>query len=148
MLLSIALAIIVTHPARPVRCFAPGTLSQELAKATAVFSGKVVGRDYVVENTPSGEVAQRLVIDIAVARVWKGHMKPNVTVYTWEYLLPNGYMRIFGENFNFEDETEYLVYAFGEPDHLWADQCSRTRELAKAPADLKELGDGREPTPN
>ena len=148
MLLSIALAMIVAHPPAPMRCFAAGTPSQERDKATAVFSGKVVGRDYVIENTPSGEIAQRVVVKIAVERVWKGDINANVTVHTWEYLLPNGYMRIFGENFKFDDDTEYLVYAFGKPDHLWADQCSRTRELTKAADDLKELGDGHEPTPN
>ena len=148
MLLPIALAIIVSHPTGAVRCFVPGSPSQELAKATAVFSGRVVGHDHVVENTPSGESAQRLVANIAVVRVWKGNINPNVTVHTWEYLLHNGYLRIFGENFKFDDDTEYLVYAFGKSDHLWADQCSRTRELSKAFDDLKELGDGHEPTPN
>jgi hypothetical protein len=141
MLLPIALAIIVTHPAGAVQCFAPGSPSEELAKATAVFSGRVIGHDYVVENTPSGETAQRLVANIAVVRVWKGNINPNVTIHTWEYLLPNGYVRIFGENFTFKDDEEYLVYAFGRSDHLWSDQCSRTRELSKANADLKELGE-------
>ena len=96
---------------------------------------------------PTGETAQRAVVNISVDRVWKGDIRRNVTVHTWEYLLPNGYRRIFGENFKFDDDTEYLIYAFGKPDHLWVDQCSRTRKLLTANDDLKELGDGHEPMP-
>ena len=133
MIFGIALAIAIAPSTNVAWCSAPGTPKEELTKATAVLSGKVVGHDFVIEQTPSGETAQRVVVNVAVTRVWKGDISPSVTIHTWKYLLPNGYTRVFSENFNFDDETEYLVYAFGKPDHLWVDQCSRTRKLSWRP---------------
>lgn len=144
-ILAIALATITIAPANVTRCFAPRSPTEELAKATAVFSGKVVRREYVPEATSEGEFFERLIIRIAVERVWKGDIYADATMYTSETHLANGYVRIFGEDFNFEDDKEYLIYAFGKTDRLSTDVCTRTRELSKADDDLKELGDGNEP---
>jgi hypothetical protein len=146
MLLAIALAITTTvAPGTVSRCFVAGSPAEELQKSTAVFSGKVVGRDYVTEETPAGKISQRLVIKIAVERVWKGDIFTDVTMYTSEIHLPNGYTKLFSEDFKFDDDEKYLIYAFGKRNRLSTDECTRTRALAKAENDLKELGAGYEP---
>ena len=61
---------------------------------------------------PSGEIFQRLVIKMAVGRVWKGDLSNEVTMFTSEIHLPDGNIRIFGEDFIFEDEKAYLIYAW------------------------------------
>jgi hypothetical protein len=145
MILAIALAITTLHSTPVAWCSEPGSPTEELAKATAVFSGKVVGRDYVVEETPSGEIAQRLVIKIGAQRVWKGDIKTEVTMYTSQYYLPNGHNRVFTEDFRFDENQSYLLYAFGKPDQLWTNKCTRSRPLSKADGDLEELGDSHAP---
>jgi TonB family protein len=144
---TILLVLFGTTVGRVPECIKPGPPTAELARATAVFSGKVVGRDYVVEKTASGRV-QRLIIKIRVERVWKGDISPDVTMYTSEVHLPNGVTDSIEEDFRFEDEKDYLIYAFGKSDHLMTSKCTRTRELSKAAEDLRELGNGHAPMVN
>jgi hypothetical protein len=128
-----------------MRCVIPGTPTQELSRATAVFSGKVISRDYVAEEMPSGETRRRLVVKISVERVWKGDIYTDETMFTSEVHLPNGLMETWAEDFYFQDDRQYLIYAFGKRNHLSTNACTRSRELSKAEADLKELGYGHEP---
>jgi hypothetical protein len=49
-------------PGTPAECARPGTPTEELNKAKAVFTGKVVGRKYVTDNQPGqGAPGERLV---------------------------------------------------------------------------------------
>jgi hypothetical protein len=146
MIMSILLALLLTLAllAEP-RCPLPGSPTQELARVTAVFSGKVVGRDYVPEERAPGQIVQRLVVKIEVARVWKGDIYTQQTMRTAEVKLPRGFTEIFSEDFVFEDDKEYLIYALEKDDRLYTNGCTRSRELAKAGEDLRELGDGHEP---
>ena len=145
LILAIALSTTGIGPSNVTRCFAPGSPTKELKKATAVFSGKVVRRDFVVEETAPGEIGWRVVMKIAVGRVWKGDIATEVTLYTSEVHLINGLTRIYGDHFKFDEGKQYLVYAFGELDRLSTDTCTRTREMSQADDDLKELGDGHAP---
>jgi hypothetical protein len=145
MLCAILLMLNTIAPAAEPRCVIPGTPTQEMARATAVFSGKVIAREYVSEETSSGEPSQRLVVRIAVERVWKGDIYVEETMFTTEVRLPNGLTGVMAEDFFFEDDKQYLIYALGKRDHLSTDACTRSRELSKADADLSEFGSGYEP---
>jgi hypothetical protein len=129
-------------------CAEPPPPAGSLRAATAVFSGKVIGFEYVTDNdeTTPGQFIQRMTVRIAVERVWKGHLDSNESLYTSQVFLPNGQTSFSAEDFHFQDQKEYLVYAFGKPDHLSTSQCTRTRELSKAGSDLKELGLGHKTT--
>jgi hypothetical protein len=129
-------------------CPPPGQPKVELDLATAVFSGKVISRERVREETSPGEFSERVVIRIAVDRVWKGDMDSDATIYTSEVLSPNGTKSFNAEDFPFKEKERYLVYAFGKPERLRTNQCSRTRKMAEADEDLKELGNGKPPKAN
>jgi hypothetical protein len=144
-LITLVFVVITASPVANVRCVIPGTPAAELSRATAVFSGKVVGRDYISEETPSGDTAHRLIIKIAVERVWKGDIFADETMYTSEVRLANGMTQTDAEDFYFQDDKQYLIYAFGKRDRLLTSGCTRSREFSKADDDLKELGYGHEP---
>jgi hypothetical protein len=45
----------------------------------------------------------------------------------------------------FKEGQEYLVYAYGKEEPFKEDLCSETRQLSKASARLRVLGDGQTP---
>ncbi len=49
------------------------------------------------------------------------------------------------EDFRFWKGERYLVYAYSRAGNLQTSGCSRTRELARAEEDLRELGEGNLP---
>ena len=62
--------------------------------------------------------------------------EPEVIVYTPAQSSACGYQ--------FEEGQDYLVYAYSRgEDRLTTDTCTRTRKLADAQEDAKELGNGR-----
>ena len=147
LLLAIALTTSTGARGNVFECRDPGPPARSLRAATAVFSGKVIGFDYVTDNDEMapGQFVQRLTVRIAVERVWKGDVYREATMYTSSAFLPNGLSRVMAEDFHFQDQKEYLIYAFDKPNHLSTSQCTRTRDLSKAGDDLKELGAGHEP---
>lgn len=104
-------------------CAMVGKPSQELERSKAVFIGKVIGlRDTgtYIEAT------------IAVEKSWKGILMKQIVIST-----PR-----FGTTcrFWFEEGKEYLVYASSYEDGKgWTSACSRTRRLADANKDIREL---------
>lgn len=145
MILATVVAILALTANPVAKCFRPESPTKEMAKATAVFSGKVVAQEKVLEKLPSDELVERVIVKISVDRVWKGNVYTEVTMYTSQIFLANGLRTIDSEDFNFKDEENYLVYAFGEPDRLRTHGCTRTTKLSSAYGDLAELGEGREP---
>jgi hypothetical protein len=151
-MISLLLVIALTTAGGAARnlfdCSEPPPPNGSLRAATAVFSGKVLGFDYVTDNDElsPGQFVQRMTVRIAVERVWKGDVYGEATMYTSKVFLPNGVTRSNAEDFHFQDQKEYLIYAFGKPDHLSTSECTRTRDLSKASSDLKELGPGHEPS--
>ena len=69
----LAVALLTFSSAPSLRCFVPANPAEELGKATAVFTGKVIGRNYVkIEDQSDRETgAERLVVKLVVERVWK-----------------------------------------------------------------------------
>lgn len=132
VLIATALSAPPCPPASPrCSCIPPAPPREELGRADAVFSGRVVS---VTERREGGSAFQgrpHLEVRIVPGRRWKGAAGDTVTVFTPD----NGAACGFG----FEQGREYLVYAEGE-DQLRAFLCSRTRLLADAGEDLAALG--------
>lgn len=105
--------------------------------ADVVFSGKVISiQDYRAR--------------FKVERVWKGSLPTYVTSFMHKISVENwgGKRRTIIEegtcDYEFNNGESYLVYAKGK--HLKPVICSRTKVLASAQEDLKELGEGHAPS--
>jgi hypothetical protein len=85
----------------PARCFIPRTVSDELEKSEAGFTGKVIAEEYmpVKPTSAGGEV---LTVKLAVERWWKGEMKKEVILYTQTIRYPNGVTSFMDEDFRFQ----------------------------------------------
>jgi hypothetical protein len=114
-------------------CVPPQSASQELKRATAVFSGKVV--EIKRHKQPSNLFGTVEVI-FEVKKVWKGVDETRVSVFTSSQSSACGY--------GFKEGRTYLVYAHGSAEERLATSiCSRTRRLKDAREDLEELGAGK-----
>ncbi|MFC4596917.1 hypothetical protein [Cohnella hongkongensis] len=120
-------------------CAAPPSVQEEMARKTAIFSGRVT---QVIK--PDKEVVDSSVdlvkIKFDVDRVWKGELARQTTVYTSIGSESCGYV-------SFEPGTSYLVSAYGSPDRLETGMCELTKPAEHAGADIQQLGAGREPLP-
>ena len=131
-----------------LECPPPGSMRVALANATAVFAGEVVSEEYPDVNTdPSGKPAEArvLVIKLKVKRWWKGDGAEEVQLYTSSRKYPDGRISEIANDFFFREGESYLVYAYGPKEKLRTDGCGRTRNLADAGEDLRELGEGKVP---
>lgn len=148
LLLAITLLVLQSNAVPASRCFKRGSASDELKSSTAVFSGQAIAEEYrpvesKEERLPEG--GEVLVIRFAVENWWKGSGGEEAVLYTGVTRYPNGYTKMFAEDFTFRVGEKYLVYAFGAKDSLRTDGCRRTTELEKAEEDLRELGEGKPP---
>ena len=135
LLLASALSAAPCPPASPrCSCVPPGPPREALARADAVFSGRVVSVGEPRGEDPGDPGRPHVEVRIVPARRWKGAAADTVTVRT----PPNG--AVCG--YAFEVGREYLVYADGAEgaDGLRVYLCSRTRPLADAGEDLAALG--------
>jgi hypothetical protein len=115
-------------------CAPPQSASQELQRATAVFSGKVVE---IKKHKQSSDLFAGVEVVFAVEKVWKGVDEARVSVFTSSQSSACGY--------GFKEGRTYLVYAHGNADRRLATSiCSRTRRLKDAREDLEELGAGKD----
>lgn len=106
-------------------CVPPGDPMSEMEQATAVFAGRV----YSMERS-GGSVW----VHFELAQVWKGPYQSILTVRTNDSSAACG--------FEFVQDQDYMVYAYGEMNDLQVSLCSRTRPLSVAEEDLKLLGPG------
>ena len=129
-------------------CRRPPPPTTELAGAAAVFAGRVEAitsddsiptRDSTWSPAEEREWSERLAeqrqIRLRVSRVWKGSFPETAVIVTGG----GG-----GDcSFDFTVGEEYLVYVFpSRRGGLYASSCSRTRPLANAADDLRDLGPG------
>lgn len=135
LVIVVSMLAIETEPARACSCVPPGPPHEELAKATAVFSGKVVG----LSKTFSvfGSSADPVKVTFQVYTVWKGPVNQTITITTARSGATCGY--------TFEKGGEYLVYADGTENSLAVSLCSRTQPVVAAEDDLAVLGGGSIP---
>ena len=114
-------------------CVQPGTPSEELAKSTLVFAGKVLS---VAQPRPPLGI-ERLstygprTVEFEMRTLWKGDWAHTLTLETAMSGASCGYSFINGQ--------EYIVYS---RDGRNVSLCSRTQVLGAATADLAELGEG------
>jgi hypothetical protein len=125
-------------------CPLPGTPSEELKRATAVFTGKVIEteRRKITDASDEDFGAERLFVRLKVDKWWKGSGNNEVVLRTSLVYFPNGTTKQFGEDFFFNTYQNYIVYASYYKGSLATSGCTRTSELNKAEEDLKELGEG------
>lgn len=119
-------------------CAGPPAVSEELARKTAIFSGKVIA----VKPPEQKEImssADPINVTFAVDQVWKGEVGEKTVVGTASSSASCGIE-------NFAMDAEYIVYAYGEPDKLETGICERTKLLSSANEDLTALGIGKKPT--
>lgn len=74
---------------------------------------------------------------LRVSEVWKGSKQRTVEITTASDEVTCGYP--------FEEGQEYLVYAYGKDQPFKVNICSQTRQISKADAHLRVLGDGWRP---
>jgi hypothetical protein len=143
-------------PTPGVRCFIPypdkslpERVDYELKRATAVFSGKVIAKVYQPVKNPAEHPAgsEELITKIAVDRWWKGEGREEIEMHNGEIKYPNGVvlLPIPENNYPFEVEKAYLVYAFSEAYRLQPSACSLTQPLEQAAEQLRILGEGKLP---
>src|SRR4028118_2052683 len=87
-----ALLFLSTHVVLAVDCPRFGTPSEELKRATSVFSGKVVEMQRLKITAPSDEDfgGERLYVKLKVDRWWKGSGNNEVILRTSTVYFPNG----------------------------------------------------------
>jgi hypothetical protein len=127
-------------------CPRPGTPTEELKRATAVFAGKVIERQMIKITDTSNEDfgGERLHVKLKIDKWWKGNGESEVLLQTSRVYFPNGTYRA-GEDFFFNTNQSYLVYAFYYNGAFGTSGCTRTRELSKVDEDLKNLGEWFQP---
>jgi hypothetical protein len=131
-LILLSFMVVNTESAHACSCVIPGAPDVELARSTAVFSGRVVARD-----EPGGLIvssADPVEVTFEVYAVWKGPAYSTITITTARSGASCGYV--------FEEGEQYLVYADGSADNLTVSMCSRTQPLEWAEEDLAALGEG------
>lgn len=129
-----------------VECNARLSVADEFKRVSAVFAGEAVAEEYRDITFGKEAGAKVLVVKFKVEKWWKGGETEEVYLYTSIRKFPDGSTRKFGENFHFNKGESYLVYAYDFEDKLRTSQCRRTKTLAKAEEDMRELGEGSEPT--
>jgi hypothetical protein len=114
-------------------CAPSQSASQELERATAVFSGKVVE---IKRHKQRSNLFGSVEVKFKVNKVWKGVDEKTISIFTSSQSAACGY--------GFRAGRTYLVYAHGnEEGRLTTSICSRTRRLKDAREDLQELGAGK-----
>lgn len=150
-LLVVILFSLSLNTAAGLECPSRAGIADEFSRATAVFMGKAVAKEYRrVDYSASGSVgeAQVLVIKFKVERSWKGVRSEEVVLYTSVTKASNGLISSHGEDFSFHQGESYLVYSYGPPDKLRTNACARTSKLSQAGEDLRELGEDSPPMKN
>lgn len=140
-LLIVTFLLLNTDTSFACTCVGSQPVTQSLAQAMAVFSGKVVEIKRVKrESKPGQQINLRNVeVVFAVNTLWKGANQKVISVFTSSQSTACGY--------GFKEGRTYLVYAHGDAhEKLSTSICTRTRRLKDAREDLKELGSGKSAT--
>jgi len=120
--------------------------SDEVRRATAVFSGEAISQKFVESKDESARElgGGALVTKFKVTRWWKGGAAEEITIHTSAQRIDGG-ISMLAEVVRFEVGEAYLVYAFGPTEELRNGLCSRTARSEGAEEDLRHLGKGYAP---
>jgi len=128
-LLTIALSIGGDRSAFACSCLGIQPQKEAFEGSQIVFSGTVNDLETTSERYP------HVIATFDVHTIWKGNItKDPLKLTTGQGGADCGYV--------FEENEEYLVYAYGEEGDLGATSCSRTMPLERAGTDLIALGQG------
>ena len=137
-----SLLIVNTAIVNACSCISPAPPKESLEQSTAVFVGKVIDIDVlsgiVVSSAHQNVTFETSNVTFEVSKIWKGPDYKNLV------LTMAG--QIATCSISFEENEEYIVYAYDEKGILETSPCSRTRLLSSAQDDLQELGLGNLPT--
>ena len=141
LLVGILWFLVSPETAHACKCAPPGTPSEELEKAAAVFAGRVVSIQHSYDpNATPVSPRDHTTVGFRVSAVWKGAVHENMYITT----PPTG-----GScGFTFAEGEEYIVYAYhgGYGDGGYTTGiCSRTALLSQAQVDIDALGEGHAP---
>ena len=133
ILISIVVIAFTADTALGCTCAPPQSPAQELKRATAVFSGKLVK---IKKHNKAADIFATVEAVFKVKRVWKGVEQETVSVFTSSISSACGY--------GFKKGITYLVYAYGnEEGKLSTSICSRTTRFEDWHEDFEELGPGK-----
>jgi hypothetical protein len=156
------LAFFFGNAAATFACLCDGKDSIEAAfnKADAVFVGSFVSAEYrkgianqfrEMEAEIDGRKIEYevLVVRFQVINWWRGAATPahEIILVTDQTRAADGTESFSDCDYVFKKGRKYLIYAYGKPDELGTDACSRTAELKRAKKDLSVLGKGKSPLP-
>jgi hypothetical protein len=133
--------------ASPPLCAGPRSLRAEFDAATAVFLGRVIGKEERELPHPIGPVKKSQVFRFIVEQWWKGENKKEAEVHILKIEISKGRYAFAPESFIFKEGNRYLVYAFGDKAVLVTSACARTKNIKRAQEDLNLLGKGQKPEP-
>jgi hypothetical protein len=138
-----ALLIFILSSIVSADCPKPGSPEEELKRAAAVFSGKVIDSEHRKITDVSSEDfgGKRLFIELKVSKWWKGSGDEEIVLRTSVIYFSDS-RKEMAEDFRFSFGDSYLVYAFYFNGEFGTSQCTRTTKLSEAEKDLKELGEG------
>ncbi|MDD3283997.1 MAG: hypothetical protein PHZ07_00145 [Patescibacteria group bacterium] len=113
-------------------CIQPLSPEESLKQATSVFVGKVINID--IPKKIFIESSDPIKITFEVSQIWKGPNYKIIILTTARDQASCGYP--------FEQNEEYIVYAYDKENKLNTNICSRTKLLTNAQEDLISLGSG------
>ena len=119
------------EPANACSCARSGSPKEALAQADAVFAGKAIAVQLLINTNSS---ADPVTVSFDVNRVWKGPRQDTIVITTERSGISCGY--------EFKEGRRYFVYAHDGETGL----CTRTRPVVLAPRDFAELGPGWHPS--
>ncbi len=131
-----SLLIVNTAVVSACSCAQPAPPQESLEQSTAVFAGRVIDIDIPSRIVVSS--ADPVKVTFEVSKIWKGPDYETIVLTTARDGASCGY--------EFKENEEYIVYAYGEENTLSTGICGRTRLLANAKEDLQDLGAGNLPT--
>lgn len=108
-------------------CRSRGTISEEFQNTTAVFSGKVIAREYqtITDAADKDFGLEVIMVKIKADKWWKGSGDSEVVMRT-EVARVNGGIRNNSCDYFFKGEESYLVFAKFYGGWFKTNNCSRT----------------------
>jgi hypothetical protein len=142
-----------------ILCFAPAafgcvcmgtTVEKSFTDKAAIFTGtflrseyrKGIRSDYLemdFEYTGKRIDYEVMVNVFAADRWWKGSWTREVVLITEQTRMADGSEGIPDCQLSFTVGRKYLVYAYGEDDHLATSECSLTKRISRASKDIITL---------
>ena len=149
-LLSLAL-LLLPMPALACVCAGTQTVRKAYDQSCAIFAGRMIAAEYrkgiknefaEMDNEWRGEKREYevLVYRFEVTRRYKGgNVSSEALLVTDEVRFDDGTSSASDCGLGFNENEEYLVYAYGDKYKIGTGVCSRTKRLSRGQADITAL---------